>query len=819
VTTSPPSGGNGGSVAAQSITRSHKATTVLIWLGLLAAGLAVVFRMQVSTDLSAFLPAAPDARQRVLIEQLKSGMTARTFTIAIEGGAPAQRTQASRTLGAALRASGLFMQVHNGERSAWADVGAWVVQHRYLLSPAVDAQRFTAAGLRDAINDSLSLLGTPAGALVKPLLERDPTGETQQIASGSLPGSGPRTADGVWVSRDAERALLVAVTAAPGADLDAQQAAMAQMRTAFAPSAAQGLTLHMTGAPKFSVDSRAQIEAEVKKLAIAGTVLVGALLMLAFGSPLALGMALLPVIAGVVGGIAAVSLIFGSVHGITLGFGSTLIGEAVDYGIYYLIQARGAAVGGAGEGWRGWLRGSWPTVRLGLLTSICGFTALALSGFPGLSQLGVFSIAGLVAAALTTRFVLPVLAPTGARGTGARPLLARMAGAVVHAMPRVRHITSALGLAALVLVVSQHSRLWAADLSSLSPVNAQALALDEQLRADLGDRNGGAVVVIPGATVEAVLQQSERAGAALDALVDQGRLGGWRSAARLLPSVESQRGRIAALPKREALTAAIAEATAGGPLAAQRLAPFIDDVMAARAMEPLTLQGIRGTPAAALVDNLLMQRSDGSWVGLTLLEATPTGALDLAAVQKAAASLPQAQVLEIPVELRRLYGHYLHEAQVQALLGALAVLALIAWRLRDWRRLLAVCLPLVLAVVLTMAGLFVMQVPLGILHLVGLLLVAAVGSNYALFFDHVQAYGAANGDTQGGVHQDMLASLLLANVTTVLSFGLIALSGIPALSAIGQVVAPGALLALLLSAAYARRPTGSSPGLGHGNPV
>ena len=46
-------------------------------------------------------------------------------------------------------------------------------------------------------------------------------------------------------------------------------------------------------------------------------------------------------------------------------------------------------------------------MRLGLFTSICGFAALLFSGFPGLAQLGVFSVAGLVAAALTTRFVLP----------------------------------------------------------------------------------------------------------------------------------------------------------------------------------------------------------------------------------------------------------------------------------------------------------------------------------------------------------------------------------------------------------------------------
>jgi len=46
---------------------------------------------------------------------------------------------------------------------------------------------------------------------------------------------------------------------------------------------------------------------------------------------------------------------------------------------------------------------------------------------------------------------------------------------------------------------------------------------------------------------------------------------------------------------------------------------------------------------------------------------------------------------------------------------------------------------------------------------------------------------------------------MLANLTTVVSFGLIAISDIPALSAIGRVVAPGALLALLLSAAFIKR--------------
>jgi predicted exporter len=110
-----------------------------------------------------------------------------------------------------------------------------------------------------------------------------------------------------------------------------------------------------------------------------------------------------------------------------------------------------------------------------------------------------------------------------------------------------------------------------------------------------------------------------------------------------------------------------------------------------------------------------------------------------------------------------------------------------------------------------MGTLAALGVRLGILHLVGLLLVVAVGSNYALFFDLLHEDPDSDDDT--------LASLLLANLTTVGSFGLLAFSSIPVLSAIGRVVAPGALLALLLAAAFAPRRLPPRPLPGPADPL
>ena len=124
-----------------------------------------------------------------------------------------------------------------------------------------------------------------------------------------------------------------------------------------------------------------------------------------------------------------------------------------------------------------------------------------------------------------------------------------------------------------------------------------------------------------------------------------------------------------------------------------------------------------------------------------------------------------------------------------------AILVLLSFSLRSAARVLRVVLPLAAAVLVVVAGLALAGVQLHIMHLVGLLLIVAVGSNYALFFDNV--------DRRQGFAPRMLASLLLANITTVIGFGLLAFSSVPVLNAIGTSVGPGAVLALVFSAVLA----------------
>jgi predicted exporter len=339
---------------------------------------------------------------------------------------------------------------------------------------------------------------------------------------------------------------------------------------------------------------------------------------------------------------------------------------------------------------------------------------------------------------------------------------------------------------------------WRGSLSSLSPVPQQALDLDASLRADLGAPDAGVIVAAEAPSEAGALAAAERIGQRLDSLVRAGQLGSYQSPARILPSPATQIARRAALPDADVLQQRLAEATRDGPLPAGKLAPFVGDVQAQRDVPLLHRADLEGTPLGAALDALLVPGRPGTpWTALLMLQPPAGGTVPVAALRQTLADLPAARVLQVQPELDRIYASYLRQARWQAAAGAVVVLVLLAWHLRSARRLARVLLPLAASVALVLAGLTLSGAALGVLHLIGLLLVVAIGSNYALFFDHLALRGEADADT--------LASLLMANLTTVVSFGLLATARVPALAAVGMTVAPGALLSLLLAAAFTRR--------------
>lgn len=786
----------------------RRALIPALWIACLALASIVVARARYITDLSAFLPAKPTAAQQLLVDQLRDGPASRLILIAVEGADAGTRAQASAALARRLRGDPGFSSVNNGEPLSAERDRQFLFQHRYILSDRVTAARFSATGLRSAIQDTLDDLASSAGLLLKSLLPNDPTGEMMHVIDQLERTSAPSTSHGVWASPDGARALLVAQTAAGGADIDAQADAVAAVRAAFAAAVressavnARSLQLKLSGAGVFAVASRATIERAAVRLSIAGSLLVVTLLFAAYRSLPALALGLMPVVSGALVGIAAVALGFGAVHGITLGFGITLIGESVDYSIYFFVQSRRTPQGAAAP--PSWQQAWWPTVRLGMLTSVCGFASLLPSGFPGLAQLGAYSICGLVAAALVTRHVLPALLPSGFAIRDVAPLGVRVAALLrpFRQLPGLglAAVCAAVALAALAVLYRHQATLWNRELSALSPISVEDQTMDARLRRDLNAADVRDLVVVAAPTLDEALAGAERAARALDPLVDAQVIGGFDSPANYLPSAGTQAARRGSLPDPSALRDNLREATRGSDLDSERLRPFLSDVEVARHAPLISARDLEGTSLRAGFDALILHQKN-RWNALLPLHPAVAQSIDIGRVAAAlqAARLPEARALDLKAESDALYAGYLSEAIHLSLAGALGLIVLLSIALRSPLRVVKVLAPLALAVLTVAAGLAFCAVELTILHLVGMLLIVAVGSNYALFFDREGRVQEAGSEAL------TLASLAIANLSTVMGFGLLSFSQVPVLTALGSTVAPGAFLALLFAAVLSR---------------
>ena len=545
---------------------------------------------------------------------------------------------------------------------------------------------------------------------------------------------------------------------------------------------AQGVRLVVTGPGVFAVESRAGIKRDAMRFSILGTLLVSAILLFVYRSLRVLALTLVPVASGALAGIAAVSLAFGSVHGVTLGFGATLIGEAVDYAIYLFTNTA------PGSTPKATLQRIWPTLRLGMLTSVCGFGAMLFSGFPGLSQLGLFSIAGLVVAVLVTRWVLPELVPEGYHvrtAAGLGPSLMRW---LSHAQ-RLRIPLLVLVITAVAWLAIRGSTVWDDELSSLSPVPLPIQRLDQQLRADLGAPDVGPLIVVKGDSEQAVLESAEQVGATVAALQADGVLAEFDSPVFYLPSVSAQRARQQAIPDAVTLARNLAAASNGLPFRAGTFAPFIEEAQAAKHRAPLTARDLTGTGLGLKLQSLLAQRQ-GVWFAMLPLRNVS----DMHLLETGLSKHDRAQVvvLDMKRELDGLYRGYRLRALGFAVLGVVAIVVLLMVTLRSVRRCWDVVAPLAAAVLVTAAILLATGLRLNIFHLVALLLVVGVGSNYTLFFERGNP-GAAD-------PQRTATSVLFCSLSTVIGFGVLGFAATPVLSAIGTTVAIGAFLSLVFAA-------------------
>lgn len=751
----------------------------------------VTMHTRYTADLSAFLPRSPTPTQQILVDQLREGVVSQLLLVSISNAPDEQLAAISNDLVAHLDNSTQFAYVNNGATQRFLDEGKILFQQRYLLSPGVTAERFTGQGLRESLEDDLDLLSSSLSGMISQTLPSDPTGEFTQLLDRFQPQGGPQKKHDVWFSHDGHSALLMLQTRAAGFNLGDQQQAINVLHRQFAASIQQHhagtATLAVTGPAVIALSTQEAMKRDVSHISLLALLLVSVLLLSVYRSPRVLLLTLLPVASGAIAGIAVVSKTFGFVHGITLGFGSTLLGEGVDYAIYLFTQHGGESTATATSSSRS--TGLWRTLRLGVATSVVGYSVLLMSDFSGLAQLGLFSIAGLIVAFAVTRVVLPALIPS--RFTVNTITLG---SALLRGADMLRVLRWPLLAAVMIAIVSLLARntLWDDRLESLSPVSSKDKQLDTAMRAELGAPDVGPMIVIRAPSQQAALQIAEQVDATLDELQQQKVLRGYESPALVLPSEATQRQRQAALPDAPTLQHRLQQALQGLPYQPGLFAPFLHDVEAARHAPLLTEEELRGTSLGLKVQSLLVNRHH-TWFALLPLR----GVTDVQRIAHALQGMQDVHLLNMKQEADMLYRDYRHQAMRFIVVGACGVLLLLFVALRSLRRVLEVSLPLAAAVILTMAVMALGGRQLTMFHLIGLMLVVGVGSNYTLFFER-ETFSSID------PHRTIV-SVVLCNVATIIGFAMLALAHAPVLSSIGSTVAIGAFLCLFIAVAFGNR--------------
>src|SRR5688500_77655 len=158
------------------MTARTRLALALLWLALLAvAGWAIGQRLQLSGDLRKFMPSAETPAQKLLIDELGEGPGSRLLLIGLSGADAETLAAQSQALAAKLSADQQFTLVANGGDASLDAIPQRLRPYRYLLSPTLDTQTFDEQFLREELDARVQDLGSPAAALIEPLLPSDPT--------------------------------------------------------------------------------------------------------------------------------------------------------------------------------------------------------------------------------------------------------------------------------------------------------------------------------------------------------------------------------------------------------------------------------------------------------------------------------------------------------------------------------------------------------------------------------------------------------------------------------------------------------------------
>ncbi len=761
----------------------------LAWLLVVLAaaaylGLLAQQGLPFQTDLLALLPHEErDPEIQRAKDRVASAFGERIVILVGHDDRQSARAAGSR-LARKLETSGMTRSVtHAIAEDGLRELGRSVFPFRAGLLAESDRLRLEAGRAPEIAQRALASVFGPASIADAALLRSDPfLLFPSWLTDLPLPLARIAPDDGILSLRDGETTWVFVAAQLAGRvmSLDFQERLVAlvdaELRTLTRDM--PGLRVLRTGALFYAADAAAL---SVKETSLIGTVSLLAtavLIVIVFRGVRTLLLNALALLVAIAVAFAGTFWIFGEIHVAALLFGVSLIGIAVDYSLHYSVERFASTPASPQHR----LRQALPAITLGAATTVIGYLTLFFAPFPGLRQLAAFSAIGVTAAWLTVALWLPALDRSeqlthGKRLLGAAQALWRFWEDADRRKLRRALLVLLLAAAAIGAVMLRTDD----DVRRMQSLSAELRSQETEIQRLTGLSGGGQFLLIRGRTTEEVLTKQETILPLLAAARAQGSLAGFQAVAQYVPSAARQQENRRLVEER--LHAPLLQSywaqlgISGEPEATPRSGP-------------LTPAAVADTRAFDFLSSLIVEDSDGRATHIVVLNR----ATGLAELRAAAERVPGVTLVDPTGDITRLLGEYRRRAVVLLAVSMVLMFPVLIWRFGLIGS-LRVALPPAIALVLTPLLLALVGVPFTFFSAIALVLVLAMGIDYAVFCR----------ESSGERRQTTMLGVWLASLTTLLSFGLLALSSAFAVAVFGATMLVGITLSFLLSPLAARQ--------------
>lgn len=796
--------------ANQALIQSSPKWRLAIWLLLMLSASLWTLQLwqngaRVQSDILAMLPhlqqdklteRALNQVEATLADQVYIALVAKDETTAIS--AAKLLMQKLETDLVATGKNAALTDIRSADMQLGEALGQYYFPHRFKLLTAPQAEALATKDIGNLIEAATAQLYNAFSYANSNLLAQDPLLLFPANLLALAPSSKVRASQGILLANQGDN--VAAVVMAKGRESafnpNAQLAQMTALTLGLdaVKQSYPDITLLKAGALFHAIAATQTAKSEISILGLASLLGVIALVWLAFRSVMPLLLAIVTISSGLLLAVTFTLSVFGELHLLTLVFGTSLIGIAIDYSFHFYCERLSDTERSA----QATVAYIFPTVTLAFITSALAYVGIGLAPFPGMQQVAIFCAAGLLGAYLTLILAYPLLA--GSRlPSGSRPLA--LAGKYLANLTQLSNrLTTPLGMSMFALVIVMWCLVGVTkltvddDIRHLQQSPANVTEPENKLRQLLSGGTDNQFLLVHAASEEALLQQLERVSPLLDAAIANQELGNYVSLSRYLPSHQRQdtayrlQGEIYQTQIDTVLTSIGLDENLKPELQASYLAAKDQYIAPAdfftletgKQLAPLWLApNGKATNYDALNDG----GASAEHGAIVLLG----GIKQIDALKARFAHDESVQLIDKVADISAVMGHYrLLTLKLLALALGIALL-LFSLNFGIKKAAVVVAVP-ALAALLTLATLGLTGSPLSLFHALALILVFGIGIDYSLFFASAQNHGKA-----------VMMAVFMSACSTLLAFGLLAFSQTQAIHYFGLTLSLGIGLTFLLS--------------------